>query len=53
MGGLHGSDVPVTSWSDEVQEDMDAIVPESRVTLDTRFLCQDVIVLSLEVSNNL
>ena len=37
----------------EVEHGMDTVVPESRVTLDTRLLGQDVIVLSLKVSYNL
>lgn len=32
---------------------MDTIVPEAGVTLDTRLLRQDVIILSLEEANNL
>jgi len=38
---------------DEVEEDMDTIVAEARITLDARLLCQDVIVLSLEVTDDL
>ena len=38
--------------SDEVEQSMDTIVTESRVTLDTRLLCENVIVLSLEVPND-
>jgi len=32
---------------------VDAVVPETRVTLDTGLLGENVIVLSLEISNNL
>lgn len=32
---------------------MDTIVSESRITLDARFLCQNIIVLSLEVADDL
>jgi hypothetical protein len=38
---------------DKVQQDVYAIIPETRVTLDTRFLSQDVIVLPLQVADNL
>lgn len=37
----------------EVEHHMDTVVPESRVTLDTRLLGQNVVVLSLEVADNL
>ena len=42
----------MAGWSDEVEESMNTIVAESGVTLDTGLLCQNVIVLSLEVANN-
>jgi hypothetical protein len=38
---------------DEVQQNVDTVVAESGVTLDTRLLSKNVIVLPLEVSNNL
>jgi hypothetical protein len=38
---------------DEIENGMDTVVPESRVTLDTRLFGQNVIVLSLEVSYDL
>ena len=38
---------------DEVQHDVHAVVPEARVTLDTALFGKNVIVLSLEVSNDL
>jgi hypothetical protein len=38
---------------DEVEQDVDTVVAESGVTLDTRLLGQNVIVLALEVANNL
>ena len=38
---------------DEVQENVDAVVPEARVTLDAGLLSENVIVLSLEISNDL
>lgn len=45
--------LPVAGRCDEVKENVDAVVAESRVTLDSRFFGKNVIVLSLEVSNNL
>ena len=39
--------------SDKVQERMDSVVSESRITLDTRLFGKNVIILSLEVANNL
>ena len=38
---------------DEVQHDVHAVIPEARVTLDTALLGKNVIVLSLEVSDDL
>lgn len=38
---------------DEVQQDVYTVVAESGVTLNTRFLCENVIVLALEVADNL
>lgn len=38
---------------DEVEQDVDAVVPKTRVTLDTGLLSKNVIVLPLEVSDNL
>lgn len=38
---------------DEVEHGVDAVVPEAGVTLDTRLLCKDVVILSLEEANNL
>ena len=43
----------MTSGSNEVEHGMNSVVPETRVTLDTRLLGKDVIVLTLEVSDNL
>lgn len=42
----------MTRRRDEVKQGMNTIVPESRITLDTRFLCQDIIVLMLEVAHD-
>ena len=38
---------------DEVKQDVDTIVPETRVTLDTRLLSKNIIILSLEIADNL
>lgn len=46
-------DVPVTGRCDEVEKDVNTVVAESRVALDARLLCENVIVLSLEITNNL
>ena len=43
----------MASRRDKVEEGMNTVVPEPGVTLDTRLLGQDVVVLSLEVANNL
>jgi len=37
---------------DEVEESVDTVVPEARVTLNTRLFSQDIIVLTLEISND-
>ena len=38
---------------DKVEQSVHSVVAEARVTLDTRLLCKNVIVLPLEVTNNL
>ena len=38
---------------DEVQQNVHAVVAESGVTLNTRFLCENIIVLTLEVADDL
>ena len=38
---------------DEVEQGMDTVIPESGVTLDTRFFREDVIILTLKMSNDL
>lgn len=45
--------VPVAGGCDEVKHGVDAVVSEARVTLDTRLLCQNVIVLPLEEAHDL
>lgn len=37
---------------DEVEKDVDTVVAETRVTLDTRLLGENVIVLALEVTDD-
>ena len=37
---------------DEVEKSVHTVVTEARVTLDTRLLRENVIVLSLEIANN-
>ena len=44
--------IPVAGRRDEVKQDVYAVVAESGVTLDTRLLCQNVVVLALEVAND-
>lgn len=39
--------------SDKVEESVDTVVAEARVTLDTALLGENVIVLALEVADNL
>lgn len=43
----------MAGWGNEVEKDVDAVVAEPWVTLDTRLLGKNIIVLSLEVSLNL
>jgi hypothetical protein len=43
----------MSSRRDEVEQSVDTVVPEARVTLDPRLFCQYVIVLTLEVANYL
>jgi len=42
----------VTGGCDEVEQRVDSVVSETRITLDSRFFRQDVIVLSLEVADD-
>ena len=42
----------MTGGWDEVEEGVDTVVPEARVTLDTRLLSENVIVLAFEIANN-
>ncbi len=43
----------MASWSDKVEERMHSVVPEARISLDSRFFCKNIIILALEVSNDL
>lgn len=43
----------MAGWGDEVEHGVHTIVPEAGVTLNTRLLGKDVIVLPLEVANDL
>jgi hypothetical protein len=43
----------MASRCNEVQQNVDTVVAESGVTLNTRFLCKNVIVLALEIANDL
>lgn len=42
----------VTSRGDEVEKRMDTVIPETRVTLDTGLLGENVVVLSLQVTHD-
>jgi hypothetical protein len=44
--------LPVAGRGDKVKHGVDTVVPEARVTLDTRLFGQNIIVLSLEVAND-
>jgi hypothetical protein len=43
----------MTSGSNKVEQSMYTVVAEAGVTLDTRLLCENVVVLPLEIANNL
>ena len=45
--------IRVTGRGDEVEQSVNSVVPEARVTLDTRLLRENVVVLALEVAHNL
>jgi hypothetical protein len=45
--------IPMAGGCDKVQQYMYTVVTESRVTLNTRFLCENAVVLSLEVADDL
>ena len=50
---LNGKYSRVSSRRDEVQKSMDTVVAEAGITLDTRLLCENVVVLPLEVTDDL
>lgn len=54
---LHQFDIElaeaVASGCDEVEKHVNAIVPETGVTLDPGLLCKNIIVLALKVADNL
>lgn len=41
----------MASWRDEIKKSMDTVVPETRVTLDPRLLGENIVVLTLKVTN--
>ena len=43
----------MASRSDEVEQRMDAVIPKPGVSLDARFLGQDVVVLAFQVAYDL
>jgi hypothetical protein len=43
----------MTSWGDKIEQGVDSIIAETWVTLDARFLCKNIVVLSLEVADDL
>lgn len=43
----------MTCRGNEVEHSVYTVVPESRVTLNTRLLGQDVVILSLEITDDL
>lgn len=44
--------IPVTGGCDEVKQNVDTVVAESGVTLDTGLFCENVVVLALEVADD-
>lgn len=42
----------MTGRSDEVEQGVDSVVSETRITLDSRFFGQNVVVLSLEIADD-
>jgi len=44
--------LPMARRCDEVQQNVDAVIAEARITLDARLLGKNVIILPLEVANN-
>lgn len=50
---MRNLNIRVSRGWDEVQQCVHPVIPESRITLDTRLFRQDVVVLALEISNYL
>jgi len=44
--------IPVTGGCDEIEQDVDTVVAESGVTLDTGLFSENVVVLALEVADD-
>ena len=43
----------MAGWRNEVEESMNSVVTEARVSLDARFFGENVIVLALQIADNL
>lgn len=54
-GGVGNSSfyLPMAGRGDEIEHGMNPVVPEAGVTLDTRLLRQNIIILSLEIPHDL
>jgi hypothetical protein len=52
QAGGRGESIPMAGRRDEVQQYVYTVVTEPRVTLNTRFLCENAVVLSLEVADD-
>ncbi len=42
----------MTSGGDKVQQSVNSVIPETRVTLNARLLSKDVVILAFEVTND-
>lgn len=47
------NNIRVTRRRNEVKKSVNTVVPEARVTLDSRLLCKDIIILTFKISNDL
>lgn len=45
--------LPMAVGSNEVEQRMNTIIAEAGVTLDTGLLCENIVVLSFKIANNL
>jgi hypothetical protein len=43
----------MAGWRNKVEQSMDSVVTEARVSLDARLFGQNVIVLALQIADNL